>query len=169
MNIINMINPILLLSALPKEDEDEFISNLVKCTVSWTIKDIKIIKEHECSDSVKIYISWKNWNYIVNSDKENWTLCDWWPSFYNEKLPEIWDKADFLIAYEGFYTLSDIKVWDWVYKLSTWTNSKWNFETCVPNSSFIEQNNNYLYYWIIICFLIIIWIVINIFFKNKIK
>lgn len=165
-----MINPILFLSALWPDMIDNDISKLDKCNLTWKIKDIKIIKNSECLDNVEIMISWSNWYYNVNVSKTTDTDCSHdsiYLLYWNKNIPKIWDKVDYMIDKSSYHIISDNKVWEWIYKLVSWNNSELNTEICTPNSSFVEQNSNYLYYWILICTLIIIWIIVNILLKKK--
>lgn len=157
-----MFNSILFISALPHDYIDYYINNLDKCTLSWTIKKTEILKYHDCFDKVNIFIKNDLWYYKVNTSLNTEIQCDDNSiEIYNiNNLPKNWEKIDFLIDKTDKYIISNNKKLDSSYILSTWTIIREN-NICEPNSNFVEFHKEYLYYWIIICFLIIIWIVIN--------
>ena len=165
-----MFNPILLLSALSPEYIDDYVNDLNKCSVSGIVKKVDINKYHDCSDDLRIYISWDNWNYEVFSSKINDNMCeiDWSLIIYSDKtLPKVWDKVELLINKTGYDIISDEKVWEWVYKLISWNNSEWNTQICEPNSNFFEFYKDYFIIWTWIIFLTVLWVIVFKRFRKK--
>lgn len=177
----------LIFLVLSQEMIDEEVSKIEKCTFSWTITETKIEETWKCLDNVELYISWDNGGFNINIKKiPDWEpLCssDWiWAIYGKYAFPKIWDKVDFLIwkwnnnNWFEYVLLSDKKVWEWTYKLISWTDLEWNFEICEPNYKLIiwniwieTENIKYvkmgsLFLWIIVLLFIII-----ILFKKYLK
>ena len=158
-----MINPILLLSALPGEVIEEEVAKANKCETSWIIKKIEIKESDVCTDDIKIYISWNSWKNIINSTKTTQNECvfDWiWIIYSDKTIPKVWDKVNFLINKDNYSILSDKKNIDWTYNLLSWNNNKYNIESCPSNSNFLEFYKDYLIVWTWIIFLTVLWIIV---------
>ena len=56
-----MINPILLLSALPPESINNYINDLSKFSISGIVKKVEIKKHYDCFDKVTVFSKWDLW------------------------------------------------------------------------------------------------------------
>ena len=166
-----MINPILLLSALPWEVIDQEVAKANKCEISWIIKKIEIKEYDVCTDNVKIYVSWDIWKYIINSIKTTQNECvfDWiWIIYSDKTLPKVWDKVNFLINKDNYSILSDKKNIDWTYYILSWNDVKYNLETCKPNWNFLEFNKDIIFS-ILYSLIFLVIVLVIIFFNHKKK
>jgi hypothetical protein len=156
---------------LSSEMIDEEISKMEKCIFSWTIIKTEIKENNPCSDTIRLYIKWESnaFHIDVHKAKEMCTF-DGFSVLYgkNKNIPKKWDEVDFLIGKwlnPEPMVLSNMKVWEWAYKLISWTELKWDFEICNPNYKFIiwniwieTKNIKYLEMWGVI-----LWIIVFVF------